>query len=620
MKYIMAKRHDKKIKLPPKKVIILAAIVLLALTLRFICFSQLKANYPPLSNPFEGTDMLTTHRDAIAHLEGTYNTFPHYLNALYPYFVSLIYLIFGQNILIAKIVQIFLGALNCILVYFISKEVFNRNIGLIAAFLAATYMMFIIYNSILLTVTLLNFLILTSLLILLKIKKQPSYLLTIGAGISMGLAALARGSSVLFIPPIMLWLAVTLKAKGKKAFSLPLVFLISSLAVISIITIQNFCLGGKFVPITTNAGVNFAIGNCPGAQGWVHYPKWLTQRQDKGYDNSSFWVKETLKTIWKQPLEWSRLMLKKFCLFWHYREMPNNINQEAVKAHSPLLKHLPLFTFGAVVPLALIGIALSFKEWKKLSLLYIFLFTYMCAVIIAVIASRYRLPFVQLLIPFAAFAIYQVYMKLKERNFKYTGFIILLLIPGLVLTRAYDIYQQVEKGLYIKSHPHGIYSLSDNILTIRDDSRRWQGETAILGAYEQKLKKNLTVNIDKEISEIKKAYLELFLACPRKEGEIILEINNRHLQRIECTQIYTGNKITSINISFDPSLLIQGENSFIFSVAEGGILIIPIDNYYNYKRSAFSSNLGLEWDYADLSPDRKGKNKGEYVISLRLEL
>jgi hypothetical protein len=307
-------------------------------------------------------------------------------------------------------------------------------------------------------------------------------------------------------------------------------------------------------------------------------------------------------------------------LFWDHWERPNNINQEYIKQHSSLLEHFPLLTFGIIVPLGLIGIVISLKQWRKLFLLYVFLFIYMCSIILVHVVSRLRVPFVQILIPFAAFTIYQGYIKLRRKDFKYIGFIILLLGSSLILTHAYDIYKGVEKRLYIKSHPYGTYILSNNILTICDDSKRWQGGAyAVLDTYRERVKKNLIVNINRDLSEIKKAYLGLIFTCPQKEGEIILMANNYLVQKIECAQIYTGEKTNFIKIPFDPSLLIQGENSFIFSVAEGGKLVVPIDSHYNYQRSAVSSNLGFVWDYADLSPDIKGKNIGEYIISLHLE-
>lgn len=603
---------------------VLVLIVLLGLTLRLICFLQLMESYPYFASPLKGTDMFHSHNDAFAHLNGTFDEFPHYRNALYPYFLALIYSAFGQNILIAKAAQIFLGCINCILVYLLSKEMFNKNIGLLAAGFSACYKMFIIYNSVLLVATVLTFLITVTILMLLRIRQTASYLLTIGAGISMGLSTLARGSNILLIPPVAVWLLVVLKSRGRRKFLLPLIFLICSVSVISVASVQNYVFGGKFVPLTTNGGINFALGNCPGAEGWFRYPKWLKatpEREQRPHDDSTFWFKETLKSIHEQPREWLKLMFRKFLLFWSRdtRKIANNINEETITKHSSLLQHFPLITFGAIGPLGLAGIALSSGKWKKLSAVYMFLFVYMCSIIFIFVMARFRLPFVQMLIPFAAFTIYQGYIKLKDKNFNYICLIILLLVPSLGLTRAYNIYQEIKGRKYVRSHPHGTYALSNNTLTICDDSRKRQNwRLVVLNTDEQRVKKNLIVRIEKDLSEIKRAWLGLTYICG-PEGEIVLLINEHHAFKIKCEQVYAGDELNRANIPFDPSVLIEGSNSLVLWVIKGGRLIIPIDDSYKYNRSAFSADGGSEWNYTDLSPNTKGKNKGEYMLSLLLE-
>ena len=45
----------------------------------------------------------------------------------YPYLLGLIYFLFGHSILIARIFQIVLGSVSCVLLYFIGKKVFDKT-------------------------------------------------------------------------------------------------------------------------------------------------------------------------------------------------------------------------------------------------------------------------------------------------------------------------------------------------------------------------------------------------------------------------------------------------------------------------------------------------------------
>lgn len=593
--------------------VILGVIVLFALVLRLAVFFQLKADYPYFLNPPEGTDMFSHHKLALEHLNGTFKQFPHYLNALYPYFLAAIYFIFGKNMLAPLAIQLILGCVNCILAYFIAKEIFGRRAGLLAALITAVYAPFIIYELTLLVESLLTFLLALTIWLVLLAKRKTSYLFGALAGLSFGLSVLARGSSLILLPVFILFFT-GLRPKAKKVFLLAGVFLVFCFAVVSVITVQNYVLGGKPVLISTNFGVNFAAGNCPGAYGWFHYPDWLKaapERQKVSFEDSDFWFRETMRAVWQAPGAWLKLMLRKFCLFWNHWEIPNNINQEAVKQYSPTLRYFPLFTFGTAIPLAFAGMILAFRKFKSAGLLYAFLFIYMASVVAIHIADRYRLPFVQVAVIFSAFTVSQAYVKMRERNFRYLAMLVLLVAASLVSAHAYDIYLGVENFTYRITHPRGTYIFSDNkSVVIRDDTGNWQGRSyTVLNSEFKRARKKIILEIDRPLAQVKNAYLEFMFACPQKQGQISLQVNQFPAARIKCEEIYTGEKANFMKVAFDPAWLVKGENSFVFSVADQGVLALFIDTRYNYRRSEFSSDGGLRWGYP---------GKGEYITSLYL--
>ena len=45
----------------------------------------------------------------------------------YPYFLALVYKIFGHNYFMPRLIQFLIGALSCVLVYLLGKKVFNKR-------------------------------------------------------------------------------------------------------------------------------------------------------------------------------------------------------------------------------------------------------------------------------------------------------------------------------------------------------------------------------------------------------------------------------------------------------------------------------------------------------------
>ena len=65
-----------------------------------------------------------THKDSI------------YLNPLYPFFLALIYLIFGHSNLSVVCIQGLIDSISCILIYYIASMLFNKRVGIIAALIS----------------------------------------------------------------------------------------------------------------------------------------------------------------------------------------------------------------------------------------------------------------------------------------------------------------------------------------------------------------------------------------------------------------------------------------------------------------------------------------------------
>ncbi|MEO0102589.1 MAG: glycosyltransferase family 39 protein, partial [candidate division WOR-3 bacterium] len=138
-------------------------------------------------------DPLYHHQMAISILKGGWLAETSFFRApLYPYFLALIYKIFGINLFIPRIIQILIGSGSCLLVYLIGKKIFSQKVGTIAGLAASLYPLLIYFDGELLLTNLLIFLILFGFFLFLKEKIFLS-------GLFFGLTAITRPNILLFL-------------------------------------------------------------------------------------------------------------------------------------------------------------------------------------------------------------------------------------------------------------------------------------------------------------------------------------------------------------------------------------------------------------------------------------
>src|SRR5437762_3283344 len=115
---------------------LLAALFLCAFLLRLIYLLEIKDTpfFNVLVGDASGYDAWAQEiqNDFVGHQV-------FYQAPLYPYFLALVFSIFGHNLLLARVIQLGLGALSCVFVALAGRAFFSRMIGLIAGGLLALY-------------------------------------------------------------------------------------------------------------------------------------------------------------------------------------------------------------------------------------------------------------------------------------------------------------------------------------------------------------------------------------------------------------------------------------------------------------------------------------------------
>jgi len=411
------------------------------------------------------TDPFMYHHWAIQITEGDWagrSNPVFYLGPLYPYFLAVIYSILGPSTFAAGFIQVLLAAASCGLVYHLGRQMFGPVAGLLAGLLAAFYGMFIFFSSLILGATLIIFFNLLMLVMLVSGLQKPAWWKWVLAGVFFGLSAAARGNVVLFGPLAGLGIVLYFGFRAWKKWVPAGVFLTLAFVVtIAPLGLHNWLVGDDFVPLTSSAGANFFIGNNAHSDGiymrnarykgrpmglsvrdqQVNFPevakKELEDDDLKPSEVSSFWVDKTFEEIGADFGRWLGLLGNKLKYYFNAYEVPNNRNYYFSKRFSVLLS-MPLVTFGLILPLALLGMVLSWRGFRKRSMLIFFFIAHLVALAAFFINARYRLVVVPVFLVYAGAMLRWFYVQFKKKSWTRLGVVISI----LALVYAF-VYHQV---------------------------------------------------------------------------------------------------------------------------------------------------------------------------------
>jgi tetratricopeptide (TPR) repeat protein len=464
-----------------KQLIDIGIIFTVALALRVVYFLLNRSNNPLFLYPI--MDSLYHHEWAEKIAGGDFWGNEVFFRApLYPYFLALLYKLGGSSIAFAVFCQHLLGSITAVFLYFLAREFFSRRVGLLAGLLYAAYWPLLYFEGELLIVSLILFLNTGFLWVLARAMKSGRQRLFFAAGLILGLSAIARPSVLIFIvvlPLVLRYGSGLLSRRGpRSSWQLNFVWgLAGTVLVILPVTIRNAVIGRDFVPIASQGGVNFYIGNNPQSDGrtaivpgtrpdwWGGYYDSISRaekdegRKLKPSEVSNYYFKKGLEFIFSSPVDAIKLFGLKFYKFWAAGERSNN---KYIYFFWDLsgMRRVPLPGFWLIAPLALLGGALQWRRRTSLAGLYLFVISYMAGVVLFFVNARFRLPVVPLLIIFAAYTVFYFYesRRLNKRRLIKAAAALLLLSLALDI----DLYTFGENRTRQDSISH--YSLGNAYL------------------------------------------------------------------------------------------------------------------------------------------------------------
>lgn len=411
---------------------LICGIFLLAFSVRIIYLNQIRTG--PLFLPSEATldEYLYDSWAKEIAFEDPVGKEAFWGLPLYPYFLGLLYLLFGPNVYCARLIQFFIGAVTCCLVYGIGKRVFNRPVGILSAICLAFYNASIFYEGFLVASALSLFLNCLLLLLLLSGIENMTYGKSVSLGIVLGLTALATPSIFIFILFLIAFIF-----RHVKRF---LISVLLCLLVILPVTIRNYLVEKDFIPITAHGGITFYAGNNPLSDGTFKMPLSIgtdvqTIRTNariqaqralkmplKPSQVSGFWFQKGIAFIKNNPGAYIKLVSKKFLLFWNHYEISDIFDMDFFKRFAGFLR-FPLITYAVISTGGLLGLFMSLKQKnKKYVLLQLFILSNLISLMIYFVNTRYRLPAVPVLIVFASYGIYRIYRLAAEKRYRIVSY------------------------------------------------------------------------------------------------------------------------------------------------------------------------------------------------------
>ncbi len=341
---------------------------------------------------------------------------------LYPYFLGMIYSIFGESLLAARIVQIVIGSIGCGLLFLAAQRLFDRRAGWIAGLGMAVYPSGIFFD-LQIQKTVLDVTLMIALLTAVSaLPDRRRWHRWIATGAILGALSLTRENALIFFPVLLLWTMIYFRQSppARRAAWAGLL-LLGAAGILLPVAWRNHHVGGEFALTTSQFGMNFFIGNGRNATGM--YAPLRAERASTEFEQldatelateamgrelssgevSAYWRDRALEDIAERPMRWIGLMAKKCLLLWNAHEISDAEDQYTYSEWSVLLRRLtPLLHFGVLVPLAVAGTVLTWDQRKRLGALYAMILSFAASVAIFYVFARYRLPLAPMLMVIAA--------------------------------------------------------------------------------------------------------------------------------------------------------------------------------------------------------------------------
>ena len=427
---------------------VLPAIILLAILLRVVYWLHACDEAWFLAPGMDPLFYTNWADDILAGRGGDYLPFPR--APLYPYILALIRGIFGPGWLWLRLLNLTAEIATIVMVFLLGGRIGGNRVAVCAAVIYALCGASVYFSGEILMTSLATLAATGSILTLAAFGSRPRPAIAAASGMILSVLILFRPNALILLP-IMLFVIYfkgrKLSPERKIIHTSILAFLLSTSIMLTPVIILNYKASHKFIPVSTQGGVNFYIGNARNASGWASElpgvgANWSDgDAQNLAETNAGrpltqveashqFW-RMGWREIQADPGGWIGLCLKKLLLLVNAREIGNNRSLSLPLAAFPLLKLLFLISLGTMAPFALLGLLHNRRDFTTRVIL-IFILFFGCSLIIFFVNTRYRMVLYPLTAVLAGAGLVRLRDSLKGKHLITRDFIIIIL--GSIVT------------------------------------------------------------------------------------------------------------------------------------------------------------------------------------------
>jgi Flp pilus assembly protein TadD len=385
------------------------AVFAVALAVRLVLLSQLHGH--PLLRPTGVLDDAEYLRLAQRAAGGDWALGPgaYYVSPLYIYFLASVFRIFGVAVLPAQILQVVLGAAAAALVAACGRRLYGPRAGVVAGLLVAATGVLAFSEILVLQSALDPFLAALALERLSAALVRPAVARFVAAGAAFGLLGLNRPNALAACAVVVL--AVAAVQRSRRGTFQAAALAAGAVLALSPVAIRNRAVAGEWVLVSSHGGLNFLIGNHPGATGGYAVPPGVTptiagQAEDTrrvaeaaagrpltDAEVSEHFYREGRRFLREQPGAAIALFLRKLALTFGRAELPLNYSYAYWSGDEPTILRGLVAGAWLLVPLGLAGLAVAPRVPRRALVAWAsFVPAYALAVALFFVAWRYRLP------------------------------------------------------------------------------------------------------------------------------------------------------------------------------------------------------------------------------------
>jgi 4-amino-4-deoxy-L-arabinose transferase-like glycosyltransferase len=322
---------------------------------------------------------------------------------LYPYLVAATYALAGPDARWVFGWQLALGVLSVVLVHEISRRYYGSGAAAVGALLAALCAPLLYYDLLLLRATPMVFAgLLLVLLTDVALKRGRARWWALVGGVG-GAAILLKPTHALFLAGTLIGLVSTCRRQPRRALRFSAAMALGLALALAPLAVRNLAVGVPPLAVSgvgpvglINALAEDTVARQGLSMGSRHLPRIM-----HGSDGRFLPVLLGTLETHESAGTFARHLLVRLRTALSSREIPNNSNFYYFRMHAPILAWLPVGC-ATVACLALPGVLLSLADFRRGWPLHLFALSSLMTVVVFGVLSRYRLPLLAALLPFAA--------------------------------------------------------------------------------------------------------------------------------------------------------------------------------------------------------------------------